>query len=389
MSLRAAITLVFLVNGALFATWAARIPAIADHVGASTGALGLALLGPAVGAVITMPIVGRLLTRHASRTICRIALAAFAAAVILPTLAPSVPLLALSLVFVGVGNGALDIAMNAQGVAIERRLHRPILSSLHAAFSFGAFAGAGLGAICAALDVAPLPNVLIGVVLFGGVGAAALVPLLPADDDPDVAAAKLPWHKLPRRLALMGAACFFCLMAEGATNDWSAKLVNDDLGGTAALGAIAFAVFSLAMAGGRLLADPLWARWGAVGLLRRSGALAAIGFGAGLAIGTVPAAIAGFLALGLGLSGVVPTLFRAAADEPGVPTGPALAATSSLGYLGFLAGPPMIGGLAELTSLRLAAGLMAVAGALVVALAFTAAPQPRVAAAVPDPAATR
>ena len=127
-------------------------------------------------------------------------------------------------------------------------------------------------------------------------------------------------------LVLLGAACFFCLMAEGGSSDWSAKLVRDGLGGTAALGAIAYAVFSIAMGSGRLVADRLWARWGAVGLLRRSGALAAIGLAAGLAIGTVGSAIVGFAALGLGLAGVVPTLFRSGANEPGVSTGAALAA---------------------------------------------------------------
>ena len=202
MSLRAAITLVFFVNGALFASWAARIPAISDHVGASTGALGLALLGPAVGALVTMPVVGRLLTGRPSRALCRLFVVALAVAVVLPTIAPTVPVLAGVLVLVGVGNGGLDIAMNAQGVTVERHLRRPILSSLHAAFSLGAFAGAGLGALCAALGVAPLPNVLIAAALFGSLGVAAVAHLLPADDDPDATAEHLPWRKLPPRLAL-------------------------------------------------------------------------------------------------------------------------------------------------------------------------------------------
>jgi hypothetical protein len=110
-----------------------------------------------------------------------------------------------------------------------------------------------------------------------------------------------------------------------------------------------------------------------VGLLRRGGALAGVGFAAGLAAGTAPAAIAGFAALGLGLAGVVPTLFRAGADQPGTSTGPALAAVSSLGYLGFLGGPPLIGGVAQLTSLRLAAVIMVLAGLLVTVLAGAAA----------------
>ncbi len=265
--------------------------------------------------------------------------------------------------------------MNAQGVSIERTRGRPILSSLHAAFSFGGFAGAGLGALAASLHVAPLPHFAFAAVLFGIAGLLATARLPRHDHDVDAQAPGLRWRRLPGRLVLLGIACFFCLVAEGGASDWSAKLVRDNLAGTAALGAIAYAVFSIAMGGGRLLADRLWARWGAIGLLRRSGALASLGFAAGLGAGTVPAAIAGFAALGLGLAGVIPTLFRAGAEHPGVSTGPALAAVSSLGYLGFLAGPPIIGGLAQLSSLRLACGVLVLAGLIVVLLAPIAEPR--------------
>jgi hypothetical protein len=372
MSPRAGITAVFFVNGALFASWASRIPALSDRAGAATGVLGLALLAPALGAVVAMPAVGRLLPGRSSRAFCRIAVAALMAAILLPGTARSVPALAGALFVVGVANSTLDLVMNAQGVSIERRMQRPILSSLHAAFSFGGFAGAGLGAAAAALRVAPLPHLAVAALLFGIPGLIATRPLLACDEDADADAPSLNWKRLPSRLALLGAACFFCLMAEGGASDWSAKLVRDDLAGSAALGAIAYAVFSIAMGTGRLLADRLWTRWGSTGLLRRCGALAAIGFAAGLLPASAPAAVAGFAALGLGLAGVVPTLFRAGADEPGVSTGPALAVVSSLGYLGFLAGPPLIGGVAQLTSLRLACGLLALAGLLVMALASSA-----------------
>ncbi|HEU4656215.1 MAG TPA: MFS transporter [Capillimicrobium sp.] len=383
MSPRTAVTLVFAANGALFASWASRVPAFAERTDASPGTLGLALLGPAVGAVIAMPIVGRRLPGRSSARFCAVALPGLAAAVVLPGLAPSVALLALALAAVGVANGSLDVAMNVQGVTVERRLRRPILSSLHAAFSFGAFAGAGLGAAAAAADVAPAPHLLAAAAIFGLPGALALRGLVPRDDDPDAGARPLPLRRLPRRLAILGAAAFACLLAEGASSDWSATLVSGPLGGSQAYGAVVFAVFSAAMGGGRLLADPLWARWGAVRLLRRAGALGAAGFGLALLVGTAPAALAGFTALGLGLSGVVPTLFRAAADQPGVATGPAIAAVSSVGYLGFLAGPPIVGGLAELLGLRTAAVVLAVASALVAASAAAAAP-PR-AAGRPDP----
>jgi hypothetical protein len=322
-----------------------------------------------------MPLVGRLLPRRSSRSFCRFAVAGLMVAIALPAAARSVPALATALLVVGMANSTLDLAMNTQGVSIERHLHRPILSSLHAAFSFGGFAGAGLGALAAALGVAPLPHLAAAALVFGIPGLIAIGPLQTRDEDADANAPKLRWSRIPSRLALLGAACFFCLMAEGGASDWSAKLVRDDLAGSAALGAIAYAVFSVAMGTGRLMADRLWARWGSTGLLRRSGTLAALGFGAGLAVGTVPGAIAGFAALGLGLAGVVPTLFRAGADQPGVSTGPALAVVSSLGYLGFLAGPPLIGGVAQLTSLRLACGLLVLAGLIVMLLAPNAEPR--------------
>lgn len=372
---RAAITIVFFVDGALFATWASRIPALSDRAGAGAGALGLCLLAPAAAAVCAMPLVGRLLPGRSSRAFCRAAVGALMLAVLLPALARSVPALGATLLLVGGANSSLDLVMNAQGVSVERTLGRPILSSLHAAFSFGGFAGAGMGALAAALRVAPLPHFALAVLLFGLPGLIATQRLHRHDHDADAQAPRLSWSRLPGRLVLLGAACFFSLVAEGGASDWSAKLVRDDLAGTAALGAVAYAVFSLAMGSGRLLADRLWARWGGSGLVRRCGALAAGGFAAGLAVGTVAAAIAGFAALGLGLAGVIPTLFRSGAEQPGVSTGPALAAVSSLGYLGFLAGPPIIGGLAQLTSLRLACGVLVLAGVVVLLLAHVAEPR--------------
>jgi len=377
VSPRAAITTVFFVDGALFASWASRIPALSDRVGASPGVLGLALLAPAIGALLAMPLVGRLLPGRSSRTFCGFAVAALMAAVLLPATAGSVPALAAGLFVVGVAKSTLDLVMNAQGLTIERNLRRPILSSFHAAFSFGGFAGAGVGALAAALGVAPLPHLAATALLFGVPGLLAIRPLLARDEDADAHAPALRWRRVPTRLALLGVACFFSLMAEGGASDWSAKLVRDDLAGTAALGALAYAVFSVSMGTGRLATDRLWARWGSTGLLRRSGALAAVGFAAGLAPGTAVTAVLGFSALGFGLAGVVPTLFRAGADEPGVSTGPALAAVSSLGYLGFLVGPPLVGGVAQLTSLRAACGLLAAAGLLVMLLASNAEPPKR------------
>jgi MFS family permease len=384
---RLAITAVFFADGALFGTWVSRIPALSDHVHASPGILGLCLLAPATAAVVAMPLVGRFLPGRSSAAFCRASVAGLMAAIVLPALARTVPALAASLLVVGAVNSTLDLVMNAQGVSIERGMNQPILSSLHAAFSFGGFAGAGLGALAAALDVAPVAHFAFAAALLGTPVLLATVWLPREDHDADAQAPTLRWRRMPARLALLGVACFFSLLAEGGASDWSAKLVRDDLAGTAALGAVAYAVFSVGMGSGRLLADQLWARWGAAGLLRRSGALAAVGFAAGLGAGTVPSAIAGFAALGLGLAGVVPTLFRAGADHPGVSTGPALAAVSSLGYLGFLAGPPIIGAVAQFTSLRTACGVLVLAGLIVLLLAPVAEAEPAVAEPTQEPLA--
>jgi len=173
------------------------------------------------------------------------------------------------------------------------------------------------------------------------------------------------------RLALLGALAFCCLLAEGAAADWSAVYVDRSLAAAPAVAALAYAGFSAAMALGRLVGDGLTARLGAVALVRRGGAVAAAGLTAALLIGQPAAAVLGFTALGLGLSAVIPAVFRAAGNVPGVPSGPGLAAVSTTGYLGFLAGPPLIGGLAELTSLPTALALLPVLAALIAALAGT------------------
>jgi hypothetical protein len=384
MNARRAITAVFFVNGALLASWTSRIPALATRVHADNGVLGLVLLVPALGAVMAMPWVGRLLPGRRSRTFCQVALAALTMAVALPGLATSVVGLTLALLAVGVANATLDVSMNAHGVSVERQLGRPVLSSLHAAFSFGGFAGAGIGALAAALHIAPASHLAVAAVLFGGPALIATRYLLPRDADSDADAPRLRLTHLPSRLALLGTACFFCFLAEGGAADWSAQLVHDDLAGSAALGAAAYSAFAGAMAVGRLVSDGVWARWGAVKLLRRCGLLAAVGFAAGLSVGSAAAAVAGFAVLGLGLSGVVPTLFRASAGQPRVPTGTAIAAASSLGYTGFLAGPPIVGAVAQLTSLRLACGLFVLSGLLVLALA-SAARTPRESRPAPQP----
>jgi MFS family permease len=370
---RGAVTAVFFLNGFLFGSLVARMPAIRDHAGVTNGELGLALACVAIGAVVAMPIAGAFAARHGSRGATRGALTLASLAVIPPVLAPSLAALALAFLVLGVAMGSLDVTMNAHGVAVERRYGRPILSGFHAAFSFGGLAGAATAATAAAaaLDLAPHMALVSAASLAFGLGWSRR--FLPAAED--ASGTELPLlARPPRRLWALGAVAFSCLLVEGAAADWSAIYVRDELDTSAATAASAFVAFSVTMAIGRLVGDRLVERFGPVALLRGGGLLAAVGFGAGLAAGAVPAALVGFAALGAGLAAVIPVVFRAASATPGIAPGMALAAVSSTGYLGFVAGPPIIGSVAEGIGLPSALVILVALGLVVAALARSARP---------------
>jgi MFS family permease len=370
---RGAVTAVFFINGALFGSLVARMPAIRDHAGVTNGELGVALASVAVGAVVAMPVAGALAARHGSRGPTRAALALSGAAVLLPVLAPSLPALAAGFLVMGLAMGSLDVTMNAHGVAVERRYGRPILSGFHAAFSFGGLAGAATAATAASIELDLTAHLALVAALSLAVGLAWSRSFLHAAED--ASGTEHPvLARPPRRLWALGAVAFSCLLVEGAAADWSAVYVRDELSTGAATAASAYVAFSLTMGIGRLLGDRLVARFGPVALLRGGGLLAAGGFGAGLAAGSVPGAMLGFAALGAGLAAVIPVVFRAAGSTPGMSPGMALAAVSSTGYLGFVAGPPMIGSLAEAIGLPTALVLLVVLGVVVAALARSARP---------------
>jgi MFS family permease len=330
-------------------------------------------------AVLAMPLAGMLAARHGSRGITRLALVATSLGVLLPTLATSLPLLAGGFLAMGLAFGALDVTMNAHGMAVERRHGRPILSGFHAAFSFGGLAGAGSAALAAAASVPLQPHLAVVAAAALAVGIPWSRRFLPRSEDAGNEREPLVVRP-PRRVWALGAVAFAVLLVEGAAADWSAVYVHDDLAASGAVAALAYTVFSLTMAVGRLLGDRLVTAFGPVSLVRAGGLLAAGGFGAALVAGSSPAAFAGFAALGAGLSVVVPVVFRAAATTPGLHAGIGLAAVSSTGYFGFVAGPPLIGTLAEALGLPAALALLSVLGLAIAWLARSTAP------AVPAPA---
>jgi len=366
---RAAVTTIFLLNGLILGSWAARIPAIKERLDLGEAELGLALGLVAVGALVAMPVSGWLSARGGSRRTTRLAFVACCLALPLPALAPSYALLLPAALLIGAGNGSLDVAMNAHGVAVERRHASPILSSFHAAFSCGALIGAGVGAFAANADVDVRWHFL-------GVAAVALViglvasrSFLPADADHagEEAGPLLAWP--PRALWAVGAIGFCALVVEGATADWSAVYVRESLDSSAGVAALAFAAFSATMTIGRLVGDKLTTAWGAEALIRRGGLLSAAGVAGALLIADPIAATLGFALVGFGIAAIVPVVFRAASEVDGVAPGVGIAAAATTGYFGFLVAPPIIGGVAELTSLPLALGLLVLLSLVMAALA--------------------
>jgi hypothetical protein len=364
---RRAIATIFLVDGAVVGTWAARVPALQDRAGVSTATLGLALAGLAAGALVAMPISGWRAARDGSRRTTLVCVAAIVIALPIPSLATSAAGLILGAVALGAANGAIDVAMNAHGVEVERRLGRPILSSLHAAFSLGGLIGAGAGALLAGADVDVRIHFAAMALVLAAAALAAAPRLLPgaADAAPPGAVLALP----PRSLWPLGAIAFCCLLAEGAAADWSAVYIDGPLGAGPGIAALGFTGFSVAMTASRLVGDRLTLHAGAVRVVRGGALLATAGLGIALLIGEPVAGVAGFACLGAGVAVIVPTVFRAAGTGHGAAAGTALAAVTTTGYTGFLVGPPIIGAIAGATSLPAALTLVLAATLLVAALA--------------------
>jgi MFS family permease len=378
---RAAVVVVFAANGAMFGNWAVRIPVVKADLDLSDASLGAALLVSAAGALISMPLAGALSARFGSRSATAGSALVFFLVAPLLGLAPSLPWLVPTLLVFGMAYGALDVAMNAQAVTVERAGDRPLMSSFHAAFSGGALAGSLTGALAAAADL-PLA------VHLGATGLVLLVvsaPLFPAmlreygrAERPS--GERGPLFAWPRgRLLPLAVIAAVVLLAEGAVGDWSAVYLRQELDAAAGTAGLAFTAFSLTMVAGRLAGDRLVAAWGRVRAVRVSASVALAG---GLVVVLAPSVLAvvvGFAGLGLGLACVVPLVFGAAAGDDPEP-GPALAAVSTPGYVGFLLGPPAIGGLAELAGLGSALALLPVLLAGVVLLAGRTAPAPMISA---------
>ncbi len=366
---RLAVLAIFFLNGVGIATWVVRIPAVKERLSLSAGLLGLALLAVAVGALASMVFTGSLISRLGSRPVVGATALLFAFALVPPSLSPNLPLLALSLMLLGAANGALDVSMNAQAVAIEKEYGKPIMSSFHAAFSVGGLAGAVGGGLVASHGVGVTPHFLgVAVTIALGVIVARRT-MLPAEVDAGGSDGGPAFARPTRALLGLGMISFCALLGEGAVGDWSAVYLKSSLGTGPGFAATGYAAFSLMMVAGRITGDRLTGYFGPARLVRLGGAVAAVGLGLSLTVGHPLVALAGFASAGAGFSIVFPLALSAAGRTKGTAPGPALAAVSTLGYTGFLAGPPIIGFLAQLLDLGAALYVVVLLSAAIVPLA--------------------
>ena len=343
------IGLVFTCNSLLFGSWITRIPDVKDSLGLSEAELGLALLGAPIGALMIMPISGWIIARlQMGRTVIFGSIL-HAASLPLLVVADSFWMLVGALVIFGYTNAIMDISMNAASAVIERKLKKPIMSTCHGMWSIGAMIGAGVGSLFVGYETAPLTHltlVVAAIVVILITVSGALFGIRETRNLGDKVFA------FPKGVLLLLAFLAFCiLIGEGAIADWSAVYMKEVIQSDPFLTGIAYSGFALLMTVGRLSGDALIPKFGKQKLLFFGSLIASIGLAMAIIFQQQYVVIAGFSLAGLGFSCLVPVLFISAANVPGYTSGTGIAAVTTVGYAGFLVGPPFIGLLAEYYSL--------------------------------------
>ncbi len=372
-----AVYVVFIAAGVCGATWAARVPQIREELGLSPAALGLVLLAIAAGSLVSLPTAGLIVHRlGADRAILAMAgLVALGLAVAGVGVAFGVPPVVVGLFAFGFGAGVWDVAMNVEGAAVEQRLGRSIMSRFHAGFSIGTVGGALVAVVMIALGASVTVHLLLVGVLVVAVVPWTTRSFLPAGDEPDAdagstaasAASEVPDHPLRAwtepRTVLIGLFVLTMAFAEGTANDWLGIAAIDGYGASATLGSLAFGTFLAAMTIGRWFGPQLIDRFGRVRVLRVSAALAFSGLCVVVLGPTLLTAFAGTVLWGLGTALGFPVGMSAAADDPKRAAG-RVSVVATIGYVAFLAGPPLIGLLGSthgvLKALSVTAGLLGI-----------------------------
>ena len=357
---RIAVSSIFFLYGLCFASWASRIPSIQQKLGLSDASLGLVLLALPVGLMISLPLAGWLTARAGSRKIVVIATIFYSLALVTLGLAQNISQLVLGLFIFGLAGNMLNISINTQAVGVESLYQRPIMASFHGLWSLAGFLGAAFGTYMMGIDFLPYQHFII--ILLVALSILLVSNRYILKEDAGSNTGQPIFAKPDKSLINLGIIAFCSMICEGAMFDWSGvyfkKVVMAD---EAWLGA-GYTAFMSTMAFGRFLADWLTGRFGIKRILQASGVFTASGLLIAVLFPNLVTAILGFLLVGLGVSSVVPLVYSAAGKSKVVSPGVALAAVSTIGFLGFLCGPPMIGLVAGATSLRISFVIIAAMG---------------------------
>ena len=364
---RIAVSAFFFLAGLCFASWASRIPNIQLKLHLDNAALGAVLLGLPTGLMVSLPLAGWLVAKFGSRPIALSAALLYAATLPVLGLVTTVWQLVGCLFVFGMGGNLLNISINTQAIGTEALYGRTIMASYHGLWSLAGFSGAALGTLFIGLGWLPWKHFLV-------ITSLALLIVMAASGrlirkDPHGGGGQPIFARPDRSLVNLGIIAFCSMICEGAMFDWSGVYFQKVIHPPQGLVAIGYTAFMSTMASGRFVGDWLTTKWGIKRILQLSGTLTATGLLTAILFPWLIPALEGFLLVGAGVSSVIPLVYSAAGRSKVLSPGVALAAVSTIGYLGFLFGPPFIGFIAQAFGLRVSLGLIAVLGSLIVLMA--------------------
>ncbi len=375
---RLAVSVLFVLAGAVMGGWAGRIPSVRDQLGVSNGEWGLIVLAAPVGVLASLLVLSRVIDRTGARTPSVAGAVGMLVLVPIAALATEPWLLIVCLLVLGLAQGLLFGPMNALAVEVERGYGRSIISSFHFWYSGGQFLGGLLGVAAGMLQFSAALQLAASSLLLAALFLVTLRflpdthragpadPVLP--DSPEAAPARSGVRTWTPQLLLLAAIALLTSVNEGGAVQWSA-LYSVELGGGVALGSLTLVCYSLAIAAARLVGDQVVETIGRRRFLQLSAAISVLGLGIGLLTGTVAGALIGFACLGVGSGCIVPTVMTLAGNQPELPSATAVALISIGQWPAFLLGPPIIGGLAELFGLRAALAVVVLSAAVIIVLA--------------------
>ncbi|MEM9917226.1 MAG: MFS transporter [Bacteroidota bacterium] len=352
---RSAVNIIFWINGFLYANWVSRLPRLQELYGMDNGMLGLVLLAASIGALLAMPFAGWVIVRNGSRQVTTASTLILCLVIPFFTMLPTTLSLGVAFFAMGIVTGMMDVAMNAQAVLAEQQLQKPIMASFHAIFSAGMMLGAANGALFVRLEYDLFTHLALACILCFFLALFAIRHLM---DDPRAAATgkeEEVLFRMPSRALLgVGLIAFCCMLGEGAMSDWSTNFMENIALAEEAIAPLALAAFSTAMMCGRFLGDRARTLLGDARLLLSGSLVATVGMGIVLGITHPWVAVIGFFVIGLGLATIVPIAYSVAGNTKGLAPGVGISMVTTIGYSGFLFGPPIIGFVADWQNLHLA-----------------------------------